>query len=173
MMLLYSHDDRLMCKVFPSSLGSIAMRWFNSLKKGSIRSFRELIQEFGTRFITCSKVPQPIDALLSIRIRNEETLRSYTNRYWELYNKIGGGNEQVATSTFKLGLLKDSKLKDSLTMLPPKGMHQLMRRIEEFKRLEDDCLSGKGKAPATSPYRKEYYPDRFQQKAIRKPKASV
>lgn len=58
-------------------------------------------------------------------------------------------------------------------MLPPKGMHQLMRRIEEFKRLEDDCLSGKGKAPATSPYRKEYYPDRFQQKAIRKPKASV
>ena len=62
------------------------------------------MQAFGARFIMCSKVPQPIDALLSMRMSNGETPRSYANRYWELYNEIGRGNEQVAANTFWLGL---------------------------------------------------------------------
>lgn len=52
LIVLYSWND-LLCKVFPSSLGPIAMRWFNGLKKGSIHNFRELIQAFGARFMTC------------------------------------------------------------------------------------------------------------------------
>ena len=35
-------------------------------------------------------------------------------------------------------------------MRPLKSMHQLMRRIEEFKRLDDDRLQGKGKTSASS-----------------------
>ena len=54
MMSLHTHNDALMCKVFPSSLGLTALRWFNGLRKGSIRSFFELIQEFGFWFVTCS-----------------------------------------------------------------------------------------------------------------------
>ena len=46
-----------------------------------------------------------------------------------------------------MGLPKDSKLRDSLTRRPSKDMRQLMRRIEEYKRLEDDRLQSKGKAP--------------------------
>ena len=38
-----------MCKVFLSSLGPAAMRWFNSLKAGSIESFKEITQAFGSR----------------------------------------------------------------------------------------------------------------------------
>ena len=104
MMSLHIHNDALMCKVFPSSLRPTALRWFNGLQKGSIRSFAELIQEFSARFVTCSQVPQPVDALLSIKIGVDETLRSYANRYWELYNEIGGGNEKTAASTFRMGL---------------------------------------------------------------------
>ena len=33
MMSLYIHNDALMCKVFPSSLGPTALRWFNGLQK--------------------------------------------------------------------------------------------------------------------------------------------
>jgi len=54
---------------------------------------------------------------------SEETLRSYTDRNWELYNEIGGGNEKVVTSTFKLGLPYESELRDSLTIKPPENMH--------------------------------------------------
>ena len=31
MMSLHTHNDVLMCKVFPSSLGPTALRWFNGL----------------------------------------------------------------------------------------------------------------------------------------------
>jgi len=54
MMSLHAYNDALMCKIFPSSLGSTALRWFNGLRKGTIRSFAKLIQEFGARFVTCN-----------------------------------------------------------------------------------------------------------------------
>ena len=54
MMSLHTHNDALMCKVFPSNLGPTALRWFNKLRKGSIHSFSKLIQEFGVWFITYS-----------------------------------------------------------------------------------------------------------------------
>ena len=84
--------------------------------------------------MTCSRVLQPMDALLSMKMGAEETLRSYTSQYWELYNEIDGGNEKIAASTFQLGLLEDSELRESLTRRPPKDMRQLMRCIEEYKR---------------------------------------
>ena len=92
-------------------------------------------------------MPQPVDALLSMKIRVGETLRSYASRYWELYNEISGGNEKISASTFRMGLLEDSELQESLTKRPPEDIRQLMRRIEECKRLEDDRLQSKGKAP--------------------------
>ena len=138
MMSLHSHNDALMCKVFPSSLGPTALRWFNGLRKGLIHSFAKLIQEFGVCFMTCSWVPQPVDALLSMKMGARETLRNYISQYWELYNKINEGNEKITASTFWLGLPKDSELRDSLTRRSLKYMRQLIRRIEEYKRLEDD-----------------------------------
>ena len=146
MMSLHTHSNALMCKVFPSSLGPIAMRWFNGLRKGLIHSFSELIQEFSVWFMTCSRVPQPVDALLSMKMGAGKTLRSYVNQYWELYNEIGGGNKKIMESTFQLGLPEDSELQDSLTRRPLKDMRQLIRRIEEYKWLEDDRLQSKGKA---------------------------
>ena len=84
MMSLHTHNDALMCKVFPSSLGPTVLRWFNGLRKDSIHSFAELIQEFGVRFVTCSWVLQPVDALLFMKMRVGETLHSYASQYWEL-----------------------------------------------------------------------------------------
>ena len=41
-MAVHSKDEALMCKIFPSSLGSMAMRWFNGLRANSIDSFKKL-----------------------------------------------------------------------------------------------------------------------------------
>ena len=41
-MAVHSKDETLMCKVFPSSLELVAMRWFDGLRAGSIGSFKEL-----------------------------------------------------------------------------------------------------------------------------------
>ena len=59
-MAVHSRNEALICKVFPSSSGLVAMRWFDGLKEGSISSFKELTRAFGARFMTCSRVPQPL-----------------------------------------------------------------------------------------------------------------
>ena len=99
-----------------------------------------------------------MDALLSIKMRVGETLRSYTGRYWELYNEIGRGNEKIAASTFKMGLPKDFELRESLTKRSLEDMRQLMRRIEEYKRLEDDRLQNKGNALLLNRSRQGVFP---------------
>ena len=41
-MAVHSKNETLMCKVFPSSLEPMTMRWFNGLCAGFIDSFKEL-----------------------------------------------------------------------------------------------------------------------------------
>ena len=40
-MAVHSKNEALMCKVFPSSLGPAAMRWFNGLKVDSVDSYKQ------------------------------------------------------------------------------------------------------------------------------------
>ena len=116
-MAIYSRNEALMCKIFPPSLEPVAMRWFDGLKEGSIRSFKELTTTFGARFVTCSRVPRPLDSLLSMVMREGETLKTYSDRYREMFNEIDGDFENVAIRTFKVGLLMES-----LTMKPARSM---------------------------------------------------
>ena len=44
-MAVHSQDEALLCKVFPSSLGLMPMRWFNGLRTNSISSFKKLTQQ--------------------------------------------------------------------------------------------------------------------------------
>ena len=134
-----------MCKVFPSCLGLVAMRWFNGLRVNSIESFKKLTRAFGTCFITCSRVPRPLGSLLSMSIQEGETLKAYLDRYWEMFNEIEGEHDDVVVSTFKTGLPADHDLRKSLTGKPVTSVHQLMCRIDKYRRVEDDQLQGKGK----------------------------
>ena len=99
-----------MCKVFPSSLGPVVMRLFDGLGAGSRDSFKKLTRAFGFRFITCSRVPRPLDSLLSLTMREGETQKMYSNRYWEMFNEIDGDFDDVAIRNFKVGLLAEHDL---------------------------------------------------------------
>ena len=80
-MAIHSKNKALMCKVFPSSLGPIAMKWFDGLEEGSISSFKELMRAFGARFVIYSRVLRPLDSLLSMSMREGQTLKNYFDRY--------------------------------------------------------------------------------------------
>ena len=80
-MAIHSQDEALTYRVFPSSLGPMLMRWFDGLRKNSISSFKKLIQSFCSRFITCSRVPQPLDSLLSMSMREGKSVKAYAERY--------------------------------------------------------------------------------------------
>ncbi|XP_075674856.1 uncharacterized protein LOC142644056 [Castanea sativa] len=137
-MAVHSNNEALMCRVFPSSLGPVAMRWFDALGEGFVGSFEELTRAFGARFIMCSRVPKPLDALLSMAMREGETLKTYLDRYWETYNEIDGDVEDVAVKTFKVGLPTEHGLRKSLIMKAALNMRQLTDRIDKYKRVEED-----------------------------------
>ena len=107
-------------------MGPITTRWFDGLDEGSIGSFQELTKAFGARFITCSRVPRPLDSLLSMVIREGETLKTYSDRYWKTLNEIDGDFEDMAIRTFKVGLPTEHELRKSLTKKPAQSMCQLM-----------------------------------------------
>ena len=59
----------------------MAMRWFDGLEEGSIRSYEELTRVFGARFVMCSKVLKPLDSLLSMVMKEGESLKTYSKKY--------------------------------------------------------------------------------------------
>ena len=74
-----------------------------------------------------------------------ETLKAYSDRYWEMYNEMDGNFNDVAISTFKSDLSTKHGLRKSLTGKPVTSVRQLMDRIDKYKRVEKDQLQGKGK----------------------------
>ena len=137
-MAIHSRNKTSMCKVFPSSLGPVVMRLFDGLKKGSISSFKELTRAFGARFVTCSKVSQPLDSLLSMTMQEKETLKTNSDRYWEMFNEIDGKFDDVAIRTFKVGLPVKHDLRKSPTSESVRSVCQLMDHIDEYKQDEED-----------------------------------
>ena len=103
-MAIHAQDEALMCTVFPSNLGPMAMRWFDELRTNSVSSFKKLTQAFCSRFITCNRILQPLDSLLSMSMREGESVKAYSDRYCEMFNEIDGDFNDVAIKTFKVGL---------------------------------------------------------------------
>ena len=114
-MAVHSQDEALLCRVFPSSLGPMPIRWFDGLRTNSISYFKKLTQSFCSRFITCSRVPQPLDSLLSMSMREGESVKAYAERYWEMLNEIDGSFDEFAIRTFKVGFPSEHGLRKYLT----------------------------------------------------------
>uniref|UniRef100_A0A2N9GSI0 Uncharacterized protein n=1 Tax=Fagus sylvatica TaxID=28930 RepID=A0A2N9GSI0_FAGSY len=113
-MALWRYRDPLMCRIFPSSLGEVALRWFNQLERGSIGSWSQMAEIFVGRFITNSRRSRGLDTLMVIRL------------------------EDTALQAFKLGLPPSTGLRQSLTKRPPTTLKKLMDRVERFVRVEED-----------------------------------
>ena len=71
-------------------------------------------------------------------MRDGETLKAYSDRYWEMFNEIDGSYNDVAISTFKASLPAEHDLRKSLTGKPVVNVRQLMDRIDKYRRIEKD-----------------------------------
>ena len=94
-MVIYSKNEALICKIFPSSLGPITIRWFDGLGKWSIQRYDELIRAFGMRFVTCSRTLKLFASLLTMAMKEGKLLKpirivtgSYTTRLGEITEEL-------------------------------------------------------------------------------------
>ena len=49
-----------------------------------------------------------------MRMKDSESLKIYSSRYWEVYNEVDGCTEEISIKTFKLGLDPESELRCNL-----------------------------------------------------------
>ena len=59
-------------------------------------------------------------------MREGKTLKTYSDRYWEMFNVVDGNFDNVAIRTFKVGLPAEYDLRKSLTRKPNRSVRQLM-----------------------------------------------
>ena len=124
-------------------------------------SSKELTWAFGSRFNTCNRIPRPLDSILSVVMQEGETLKTYSDRYWEMFIEIVGDFDDVATRTFKVGLPTEHDLRKSLTKKPVRSVHQLMDRIDKYKKVEEDQQQGKRKAKVIPQEMRDFKLDRY------------
>ena len=98
---------------------------------------------------------------MSLSMREGETLKTYFDIYWEMFNEIDGDFDDVAISTFKVGLPAQHDLRKSLTGKPITSVRQLMDQIDKYKRVEEDQEQGKGKAKVIPQGRRDFRSDRY------------
>ena len=60
-------------------------------------------------------------------------MKTYSDRYWEMFNEIDENFDDVAIRTFKVGLPVEHDLRKSLTRKPVRSVRQLMDCIDEYK----------------------------------------
>ena len=65
-------------------------------------------------------------------------MKTYSDRYWEMFNEKDGDFDDVAIRTFKVGLPTEHDLRKSLTEKPATSVRQLINRIDKYKRVEED-----------------------------------
>ena len=94
-------------------------------------------------------------------MREGETLKTYSERYWEMFNEIDSDFDDVAIKTFKVGLLAEHGLRKSFTGKSATSMRQLMDWIDEYKRVEEDQQQGKGKGKVIPQERRDFKSDRY------------
>ena len=78
-----------------------------------------------------------------------------------MFNEIEGEYDDVAISTFKIGLPAKHDLRKSLTGKPVTSVRQLMDRIDKYRRVEEDQLQGKGKAKVIPQEMRDFRSDRY------------
>ena len=94
-------------------------------------------------------------------MREGESVKAYSERYWEMFNEIDGVFNEVTVKTFKVGLSSEHGLRKSLIGKPVTSLRQLMDWVDKYKRIEDDQQQGKGKAKVIPQEMRDFRSDRY------------
>ena len=145
LMHLQGVADAIMCRAFPTMLKGAARIWFSRLTPNSISTFKELSTQFTTHFIGGHKYKKSTACLISIKQREDETLRFYISRFNKEALSIDETDDKILVAAFTNGLRK-GKFLFSLYKNDPKTMSEVLYRATKYMNAED-ALSAREEKP--------------------------
>jgi len=114
-MSLYTSDDVVLCRVFPTSLKGATLSWFTKLPPNSIDSFATLVAKFETQFATSRSHRLTSIALVGICQEKGESLRTFVDRFSKVAMSIRNLSPDVAMHHM-LTALRPGPFADNLCM---------------------------------------------------------
>ena len=153
-----------MCRAFPTTLRGAVRIWFGRLTPNSINTFKELSAQFTSHFIGGHKYKKSTACLMSIRQREDETLRLYITRFNKEALSIDEADDKILVAAFTNGLRK-GKFLFSLYKNDPKTMSEVLYRATKYMNAKDALSTRKDK-----PRKKERPEDARQDHGKKKPK---
>ena len=113
--------NEILCHSFPTTLKGAAREWFTKLPASSVDNFEQLSNAFLRHFIGGQRPKRLADHLLTIRLGEKETLRSYVKSFTRETLEVDEANDKVQLTTFKAGL-RSRDLVALLAKNPPRTM---------------------------------------------------
>jgi hypothetical protein len=93
-----------MAGYFPLMMGKAPLLWLDNLPAECITSWLTLSCLFTTNYQATHNRPGNTHHLATVRIRRDETLREYTNRYFENRNTLAGVKDDDVIAYYKKGI---------------------------------------------------------------------
>ena len=131
--------DEIMCRAFLTTLKGAARIWFSCLMPGSISTFKELSTQFTAHFIGGHRYKRSTACLISIKQREDETLRSYISRFNKEALSIDEADDKILVVAFTNWLQK-GKFLFSLYKNDLKTMLEVLYRATKYMNAEDALL---------------------------------
>ena len=133
--------DKIICRAFPTTLKRSARIWFSRLTPNSISTFKELSAQFASHFIGGHRYKKSTTCLMmSIKQRENETLRSYIARFNKEALSINEADDKILVAAFTNGLRK-GKFLFSLYKNDLKTMSDVLYRATKYMNVEDTLLA--------------------------------
>jgi len=127
-MTLYTVDQTVWCKVFPTSLREGPLGWFIDLPPNSITSFDVLELKFTTQYATSGPHRTSSMSLLNVKQERGESLRAFMDRFSKVCMGIRNLNPDIAMHRLVPTILL-GRFTKSLIKRPPYNMDELRNKI--------------------------------------------
>ena len=129
-----------MCRAFLTTLKGVARIWFNRLTPNSISTFKELSAQFTAHFIGDHRYKKSMACLMSVKQREDETLRAYISRFNKEALSIDEADDKILMAAFT-NSLKKGKFLFSLYKNNLKTMSGVLYRATKYMNAEDTLLA--------------------------------
>ena len=143
-MHLQGVPDKIMCRVFPTTLKGPARVWFSKIPLNTVSSFEELSKLFVNNFIRGQRHKRSSSSLLTIKQGKNESLRSFITHFNMEALTVDEMDDKVLLVAFHNGVNSDLFI-HKLYKQEPQTMAELVHSAQNFMNAEDVIIAKKRK----------------------------